>query len=73
MFKYYKNYIEKYDEMLSELELVCRTKKRFDLLYRDFEVQKICYLPFTLFLLKPIQRILHYKILFESKNIYLKS
>jgi FERM/RhoGEF/pleckstrin domain protein 2 len=54
--------------MLSELELVCRTKKRFDLLYRDFEVQKICYLPFTLFLLKPIQRILHYKILFESKK-----
>ena len=53
--------------MLNELELVCRKNKRFDLMYRDFEVQKICYLPFTLFLLKPIQRILHYKLLFESK------
>ena len=52
--------------MLNEIELTCRTKKRFDSLYREFEIQKICYLPLTLFLLKPIQRILHYKILFES-------
>jgi FERM/RhoGEF/pleckstrin domain protein 2 len=54
--------------MLNELELVCRKNKKFDMSYKDFETQKICYLPFTLFLLKPVQRILHYKLLFESKK-----
>jgi FERM/RhoGEF/pleckstrin domain protein 2 len=58
--------MEKYDEMLNELEFLCKKNKRFDNLYKDFETQKICYLPFTMFLLKPIQRLLYYKYTLES-------
>jgi hypothetical protein len=65
--KVYKYYMEKYDDILNEIEFMCRKNKRFEILYRDFETQKICYLPFTLFLLKPIQRMLYYKTILESK------
>lgn len=67
--KNYRTYIEKYEEILSELETACKKNKKFDSLFKDFESQKICYLPFTMFLLKPIQRLIHYKLLFES-NFY---
>lgn len=46
-----------------------RKNKKFDALYKEFETQKKCYLPLTMFLLKPIQRILHYKLLFESNYL----
>ena len=64
--KNYRNYIEKYDEILNELESACKRNKKFDTLFKDFESQKSCYLPFTMFLLKPIQRLIHYKTLVES-------
>ncbi len=64
--KIYKYYMEKYDEILNEIEFMCRRNKSFDIIYKDFEAQKICYLPFTLFLLKPIQRLLYYKYILES-------
>lgn len=66
-FKSYNFYIQKYDLILNELEHLCKKNKKFDLVYKEFESLKICYLPFSLFLLKPIQRIVHYKILIESK------
>ena len=64
--KIYKYYMEKYDEILNEIEFMCRRNKSFDTIYKVFEAQKICYLPFTLFLLKPIQRLLYYKYILES-------
>jgi len=60
---YYKNFIELYGEILSELELLCSRSKKFDTLFKEFEAQKACYLPFTMFLIKPIQRLVHYKLL----------
>ena len=36
-------------------------------MYRDFEKQRVCYLPLNTFLLKPAQRLLHYKLIMESK------
>ncbi len=40
---------------------------RFEQLCRDFEQQKVCYLPLTTLILKPLHRILHYELLLESK------
>uniref|UniRef100_H2Z4V4 FERM, RhoGEF and pleckstrin domain protein 2 n=1 Tax=Ciona savignyi TaxID=51511 RepID=H2Z4V4_CIOSA len=38
---------------------------RFESIYREFELQKVCYLPFNSFLLKPMQRVVHYKLVVE--------
>lgn len=65
--KQYRFYIEKYEEILCELEQACKRNKKFDCLLREFENLKICYLPFIMFLLKPLQRVISYKILVESK------
>ena len=62
--------MDKYDDILAELEFTSKRNKKFDCLVKDFEAQKICYLPFTMFLLKPIQRVINYKLLFERLLIY---
>ncbi|XP_053403070.1 FERM, ARHGEF and pleckstrin domain-containing protein 1-like [Mercenaria mercenaria] len=61
----YMNYLEKQDDILVELEKAQKSSKEFDYLCKDFEAQKVCYLPLTTFLLKPGQRLLHYKLLLE--------
>jgi FERM/RhoGEF/pleckstrin domain protein 2 len=66
----YRTYIEKYEDILNEIDQGCKKNKKFENLYKDFESQKICYLPFTMFLLKPIQRLIHYKLLIERLLIY---
>ncbi|CAF1067481.1 unnamed protein product, partial [Brachionus calyciflorus] len=62
---YYRFYIQKYEFILNELEQLCKKNKKFETLYKEFELLKVCYLPFTMFLFKPIQRIVHYKTLIE--------
>jgi len=62
----YKQYVENYEELLNELESTSRKNKRFDAVYKEFESQKICFLPFMMFLLKPIQRIIHLRQIFDS-------
>lgn len=32
---------------------------------RDFEQQRVCYLPLYIFLLRPLHRLLHYKLILE--------
>ncbi len=64
--KSYRIYILKFEEIINDLDQASKKNKKFDTLYKEFELQKICYLPFSLFLLKPIQRIIHYKTLIES-------
>ena len=61
------NYLEKQDDILMELDKAVKADKDFEFLYKDFEGQKVCYLPLNTFLLKPGQRLLHYKLLLESK------
>lgn len=34
-------------------------------LCRDFEQQRVCYVPFNMFLLRPLHRLLHYKLILE--------
>ncbi|KAK2179155.1 hypothetical protein NP493_509g01014 [Ridgeia piscesae] len=63
--KLYQTYMEHHEHILTELELALKRSKQFELLYKDFEAQKVCYLPLNTFLLKPAQRLLHYKLILE--------
>uniref|UniRef100_A0A8C4EJC2 FERM, ARHGEF and pleckstrin domain-containing protein 1 n=1 Tax=Dicentrarchus labrax TaxID=13489 RepID=A0A8C4EJC2_DICLA len=55
-------HLQKHSECLVELERACRWAEA---LCRDFEQQRVCYLPFNIFLLRPLHRLLHYKLILE--------
>lgn len=63
----YDQYLENLIPVLEKMEYSMRTSRRFDQLCRDFESQKHCYLPLTSFLLKPLQRLLHYNNIIDSE------
>lgn len=55
----------KHSEALEALETGIRGSRRLENLCRDFELQKVCYLPLNTFLLRPLHRLVHYKRLLE--------
>lgn len=59
------SYLQKHDEVLTELEKASKRLKKLEAVYKEFELQKVCYLPLNTFLLKPIQRLMHYKLILE--------
>ncbi|NXL50764.1 FARP2 protein, partial [Podilymbus podiceps] len=61
--KEFTSYLQKYDEVLTELEKATKSLKKLEMVYKEFELQKVCYLPLNTFLLKPIQRLMHYKLI----------
>ncbi|XP_029649804.1 FERM, ARHGEF and pleckstrin domain-containing protein 2 isoform X2 [Octopus sinensis] len=61
----YRTYLDRLEEMLSELELTLKRNREFEQLYKEFEAEKTCYLPLNTFLLKPGQRLLHYRLILE--------
>ncbi|XP_048506345.1 FERM, ARHGEF and pleckstrin domain-containing protein 1 isoform X2 [Athalia rosae] len=61
----YDQYLENLIPALEKMEYSVRTSRRFDQLCRDFEAQKHCYLPLSAFLLKPLQRLLHYNSIID--------
>uniref|UniRef100_A0A8C7MGH3 FERM, ARHGEF and pleckstrin domain-containing protein 2 n=1 Tax=Oncorhynchus kisutch TaxID=8019 RepID=A0A8C7MGH3_ONCKI len=61
----FTNYLQKHDEVLTELEKATKRLKKLETVYKEFELQKVCYLPLNTFLLKPIQRLMHYKLILE--------
>ncbi|XP_043557646.1 FERM, ARHGEF and pleckstrin domain-containing protein 2 isoform X5 [Chiloscyllium plagiosum] len=63
--KEFTGYLQKYDEVLMELERATKQSKKLEGVYKEFELQKVCYLPLNTFLLKPIQRLMHYKLILE--------
>ncbi|XP_048240865.1 FERM, ARHGEF and pleckstrin domain-containing protein 2-like isoform X2 [Haliotis rufescens] len=62
----YCNYLDRQEEILSEVESKMRRNRKFEELYKDFEAQKVCYLPLNTFFLKPGQRLLHFKLILEK-------
>ncbi len=70
IFQLYRNYIEHHEEIITELESATRRNKRFEQILKEFESQKVCYLPLNTFLLKPAQRLLHYKLILERKYLH---
>ena len=71
--EYYMRYVDTHGLILEKLERVLSDPNasqghfRFAQVFRDFESQKVCYLPITTLILKPLHRILHYEILLERK------
>ncbi|GAB6019752.1 hypothetical protein CHUAL_001305 [Chamberlinius hualienensis] len=61
----YNDYLDQYLLVLEQLDLAFRINRRFEYNYREYEMQKICYLPVNNLLLKPIHRLLQYKLLLE--------
>uniref|UniRef100_A0A3B3ZLD7 FERM, ARHGEF and pleckstrin domain-containing protein 1 n=1 Tax=Periophthalmus magnuspinnatus TaxID=409849 RepID=A0A3B3ZLD7_9GOBI len=55
-------HLQKHSECLVELE---KSVRKVDALCREFEQQRVCYLPFNVFLLRPLHRLLHYKLILE--------
>uniref|UniRef100_A0A452VMG1 FERM, ARHGEF and pleckstrin domain-containing protein 1 n=1 Tax=Ursus maritimus TaxID=29073 RepID=A0A452VMG1_URSMA len=54
----------KHSEALEALETGIRSSRRLETVCRDFELQKVCYLPLNTFLLRPLHRLMHYKQIF---------
>uniref|UniRef100_A0A8C1R6L1 FERM, ARHGEF and pleckstrin domain-containing protein 1 n=1 Tax=Cyprinus carpio TaxID=7962 RepID=A0A8C1R6L1_CYPCA len=52
-------------QMISEcvfaLERACVASRRLECVCREFELQKVCYIPLNVFLLSPLHRLLHYR------------
>ncbi|XP_042637893.1 FERM, ARHGEF and pleckstrin domain-containing protein 1 [Orycteropus afer afer] len=55
----------KHNEALEGLENGIKSSRRLENLCRDFELQKVCYLPLNTFLLRPLHRLMHYKQILE--------
>lgn len=45
--------------------MTIRSSRKVETLCRDFEQQRVCYLPLNIFLLRPLHRLLHYKLILE--------
>lgn len=65
----YEEYLDNHLEYLERLNEMYDTDDTFQQIYREFEQQKICYIPIGSLLLKPLHRLLHYQLLLESKLI----
>lgn len=61
--KEFTSYFQRHDEVLTELEKATKHCKKLEVVYKEFELQKVCYLPLNTFLLKPVQRLVHYRLL----------
>ncbi|KAM4731411.1 FERM, ARHGEF and pleckstrin domain-containing protein 1-like isoform 2-T2 [Anableps anableps] len=57
--------MHKQSEILLELEKACKASRRVENLCRDFELQKVCYIPLNVFVLRPLHRLIHYKQILE--------
>ncbi|XP_074945995.1 FERM, ARHGEF and pleckstrin domain-containing protein 1 isoform X9 [Phalacrocorax aristotelis] len=55
----------KHNEILIELEDGIKNSRKLETFCRDFELQKVCYLPLNTFLLRPLHRLMHYKQIME--------
>ncbi|XP_021103017.1 FERM, RhoGEF and pleckstrin domain-containing protein 2 isoform X7 [Heterocephalus glaber] len=61
--KDFTSYFQRHDKVLAELEKATKHGTKLEAVYKEFELQKVCYLPLNTFLLKPIQRLVHYRLL----------
>ncbi|XP_028249792.1 FERM, ARHGEF and pleckstrin domain-containing protein 1 isoform X1 [Parambassis ranga] len=57
--------LNKQSEILLELEKACKSSRRLEGLCREFELQKVCYVPLNVFILRPLHRLTHYKQILE--------
>ena len=65
--QWYMMHIEQHEQLLNQLSTALKHHAEFERAFSDFEAQKVCYLPIGAFLLKPVQRLLHYGGLLERE------
>ncbi|KAK6633214.1 hypothetical protein RUM44_003815 [Polyplax serrata] len=63
--KLYVKFLDKHLLVLERLDAAFRKNKKFEQVYRDFELQRVCYLPLSSFIMKPLQKLLHYHSLLK--------
>ncbi|KAG9492189.1 hypothetical protein GDO78_000607 [Eleutherodactylus coqui] len=63
--KQFTSNLQKHYEALIELEKANKNSRKLDVLCRDFEQEKVCYLPLNMFFLRPLHRLMHYKQIME--------
>lgn len=63
----YEEYLEHHRECLERLNEMYESDEAFQQIYREFEQQKICYVPIGTLVLKPLHRLLHYQLILESE------
>ncbi|XP_021523578.2 FERM, ARHGEF and pleckstrin domain-containing protein 1 isoform X1 [Aotus nancymaae] len=63
--KHLAAHLWKHGEALEALENGIKSSRRLENFCRDFELQKVCYLPLNTFLLRPLHRLMHYKQVLE--------
>lgn len=63
----YEEYLENHREFLERLNDLYETDETFQQIYREFEQQKICYVPIGTLVLRPLHRLIHYHIILDSK------
>lgn len=63
--KHLAAHLWKHGEALEALETSIKGSRRLEHFCRDFELQKVCYLPLNTFLLRPLHRLMHYKQVLE--------
>ncbi|KAM5289387.1 FERM, ARHGEF and pleckstrin domain-containing protein 1 isoform 2-T2 [Ctenodactylus gundi] len=63
--KHLAAHLWKHNEALEALENAIKGSRRLEHFCRDFEQQKVCYLPLNTFLLRPLHRLMHYKQVLE--------
>lgn len=60
--------MDSHREVIEHLHDLFENDDRFQHIYRDFEQQKICYIPIGMLALKPLHRLLHYQLVLERKS-----
>ncbi|CAH8447026.1 unnamed protein product [Schistosoma bovis] len=66
----YHCYLMHAGNIILDIEKLTRIRPEIEQLLRNFEAQKYCYLPFYVFLLKPMHRLLQYRVLLERLMRY---
>jgi FERM, RhoGEF and pleckstrin domain protein 2 len=61
----YEGFVSRHRDVLEGLEMGARQWRRLSTLQRDFEAQKVCYLPLSALALKPLHRLLSYDRILE--------
>ncbi|KAK9752450.1 PH domain [Popillia japonica] len=69
----YEEYLDGHVLVLEKLDAGFKRNGLFEQIYRDFESQKVCYLPLTTFVLKPLHRLLQYQAILQRLLLYYDS
>lgn len=59
----YNEYVEEHMLSLERVNYALKQNTKFSRVYREFESQKVCYLPLSTFILKPLHRLVQYRFM----------